>query len=121
VSSSLADEGDLPTGGWNAAAINELLARLDREAPVQAAAIRQAAKQSGYISRDDVYALGEYDPERQLKGFTRPVKRIVQDLRDRGVIPEEALDVLGTEYDHEKFGWASGFTLTEELVPLLLV
>ncbi|TCO59223.1 hypothetical protein EV192_10464 [Actinocrispum wychmicini] len=122
VNSSLADEGDLPTGGWNAGAISELLTRLDREAPVQAAAIRQAAKQGGYISRDDVYELGEYDPERrQLKGFTRPIKRIVQELRDRGVIPEEALDVLGTRYDHEKFGWASGFTLTEELVPLLLV
>lgn len=120
VGSSVAGQDDLPTGGWSAATMNELLARLDAEAPVQASAIRQAARQGGYISREDVFALGEYDPARQLKGFTRPVKRISQEFRDRGVIPEEAVDVFGAEYDDlARFGRASGFTLTEEVIPLL--
>lgn len=54
----------------------ELLDRLDVEGQVQAMAIKEAAKRGGYISRDTVYALGQYDPERQLKGFARPIKRI---------------------------------------------
>lgn len=120
VGRSLADQDDLPTGGWSAKAMAELLDRLDVEARVQAMAIREAAKRGGYISRDIVYALGEYDPERQLKGFTKPIKRITQELRDRGVIPEEAVDVFGTEYDHASVGWASGFNLSKELIPLLL-
>ncbi|MFC5107489.1 hypothetical protein [Kibdelosporangium philippinense] len=64
-------------------------------------------------------ALGGYGAERQLKGFTRPIRRIAQDLRDQGLVPEEAIDVLETEYDQEKFGRASGFVLAEELVPLI--
>jgi hypothetical protein len=119
IGSSLAVQDDLSTGGWSAEAMTELLQRLDQEYPVQASAIRQAAKQGGRIDRDKVYELGGYEPERQLKGFTKPVKRIVQDLRDRGIVPEEAVDVLSTEYDHAKFGWASGFVLAEELLPLL--
>lgn len=120
VGNSLADDEDLPTGGWSAEALKDLLVRLDYEAPVQAKAIRVAATKNGYISRNEVYALGDYDPSRQLKGFTRPVKRIVQEFRDKGVVPEEAVDVLATEYDHTNFGWASGFTLSEQLIPLLV-
>jgi hypothetical protein len=119
VSSLLADEESLPSGGWNKEAMHELLCRLDQEAPVQASAIRQAATQSGYISRDDVFALGDYEPNRQLKGFTRPVKRIAQELREQGLVPEDAVDVLRTEYDHSNFGWASGFVIPQELVQLL--
>jgi hypothetical protein len=119
VSSSLAGQEHLPTGGWSAEALTELLDRLDTESPVRAMAIRQAAKQGGRISRESVYELGGYEPERQLKGFTRPIRRIVEEFRDRGIIPEEAVGVLETEYDHENFGWASGFVLSDELIPLL--
>ena len=45
VSSSLAGQEHLPTGGWSAEALTELLDRLDTESPVRAMAIRQAAKQ----------------------------------------------------------------------------
>jgi hypothetical protein len=65
VGRSLADQDDLPTGGWSTEAMAELLDRLDIEAWVQAMAIREAAKGGGYISRDIVYALGGCDPERQ--------------------------------------------------------
>lgn len=120
VGNSLAEDDDLPTGGWSAEALEDLLMRLDYEAPVQAKAIRVAATNRGHISRDEVYALGDYDPARQLKGFTRPVKRIVQEFRDKGIVPEEAVDVLVTEYDHTNFGWASGFMVSEQLIPLLV-
>jgi len=120
IGSSLAEEEDLPTGGWTGEAIEELLVRLKEEGPVQAAALQYAAEHDGYISREEVYALGDYDPGRQLKGFTRPIRRLAEDLRNRGVIAEEAVDVLDTVYDHTNFGWASGFRLAEELIPLLV-
>jgi predicted nucleic acid-binding protein len=120
VGRSLSDEDLLPDGGWTAETIQQLLRHLDVESPVRAKAIRVAAAKGGYISRDEIYDLAGYDKTRQLKGFTRPVKRIVQNFRDSGIIPEEAVDVLATEYDHTNFGWASGFTVPEQLIPLLV-
>lgn len=119
VGSSLSDEDLLPDGGWTTETIQQLLRHLDVESPVRSKAIRVAAAKGGYISREEIYSLAGYDKSRQLKGFTRPVKRIVQTFRDSGVIPEEAVDVLTTEYDHTKVGWASGFTVSEQLMPLL--
>ncbi|MGH2691154.1 MAG: hypothetical protein ACRDHM_01480 [Actinomycetota bacterium] len=85
-------EGDRPrAGGWTQGSIGELLARLEDEGPVQESVIRLAAERGGYVTRDDVYELGGYEPGRQLKGFTRPVNRIVQQLRDEGTIPVTAL------------------------------
>jgi len=116
-----AAEGDDATAGWTYEALEQLLARLSLEAPVQEATIRLACQQGGFISRDDVYRLGEYDPERQLKGFTRPVNRLVQQLRDAGDVPQDAADVLVPVYDEMKhgFGWADGFRVPSDLVALL--
>jgi hypothetical protein len=112
----------LRDGGWGRESIANLLARLEDEGPVQAAVIRRAAEQGGHVTRDDVYQCGEYEPGRQLKGFTRPVNRIVQEFRDQGIISETAVDVLITEYDPTaNFGWASGFTVPKELVSMILL
>ncbi len=107
--------------GWTAEALDMLLRRLAYEAPVQEATIRFAAKNGGFIGRDEVYRIGEYDASRQLKGFTRPVNRLVQDLRDSGAIPEEAVDVLVPVYDEgtHGFGWVDGFRVPSEIVSLL--
>jgi hypothetical protein len=87
-------------GGWNIDALTELLSRLELEGwRAQAAAIRQAAEAGGFVSREIVYAIGKYDPDRSLRGFTRPVNRITRGFREREVIPESAVDVLSTEYD----------------------
>lgn len=111
---------DTPTG-WTREALDLLLRRLAVQAPVQEATIRFAAEQGGFIGRDDVYRLGEYEPTRQLKGFTRPVNRIVQELRDSGDIPEGAADVMAPVYDQgtHGFGWADGFRVLNEVVALL--
>jgi hypothetical protein len=117
----LSTDEKLPGGGWTSESIDALLLRLEREAPVQADVIRAAAERDGFISREDVYGIGEYGPERSLRGFTRPVNRIAQDLRDRGRVPQEACDVLVTEYDpNAPFGWAIGFRVPDDLLPLIL-
>lgn len=117
------DEGakERSHGGWTIEALEVLLRRLNYEAPVQEATIRFACQNDGYVSRDDVYRLGEYDPLRQLKGFTRPVNRIVQQLRDTRTVPEDAADVLVPVYEEGKhgFGWVDGFRVPAEVVQLL--
>lgn len=107
--------------GWTARSLGMLLRRLSTEGPVQEAVIRLAAEQGGFVSREEVYELGEYDAERSLRGFTRPVSRIAQELRDAGVVPDNAVDVLLPVYDPtiSSFQKASGFRIPQELIPLI--
>ena len=108
------------SGGWTAEAVEELLARLDVQAPVQAMAIRFAAGNDGFVSREKIYELGGYDESRMLRGFTRPANRIAQELRDRGIATDSAVDVMKAVYDpHFSYVQASGFAIPSELVRLL--
>ncbi len=118
VDSSLSSHATLVNGGWTPESVHELLERLDNEAPVQANAIRYAAEHDGYVSRDTVYAIGEYDETRTLRRFILPVWRVTQELRERGSIPSGAIDILSTDY---RFGRASGYTVPEELIPLIAI
>lgn len=104
--------------GWTARELKSLLLRLVTIAPVQEATIRLAGQQGGYVSREDVYRLGEYEPDRQLKGFTRPVNRLVQDLRDSGELPDDAADALSPVYETVSYGFGrvDGFRIPEEIV-----
>ena len=106
--------------GWTSDSLEQLLHRLDREAPVQASAIRHAAENDGFIPRAAVYELGEYDGDRTLRGFTRPVNRISNEFRERGLISENAIDVLTAVYDPEASAvQAAGFRVPEPVVELL--
>jgi hypothetical protein len=108
------------SGGWTAEALQELLDRLSTRGPVQAAAIRRAAKGGGFVSREDVYELGGYDETRTLRGFTRPANRLAQEFRDSGIVPDTAVDILEAVYDPSiSYVQASGFRIPQELIPLI--
>jgi hypothetical protein len=108
-------------GGWTPESIGMLLGRLAVEGPVQEAVIRLAAEQDGFVSRDQVYELGDYDADRTLKGFTKLVSRVVRVLQARGTVPNDAIDVLSPVYDPEikSFQRAAGFRIPHELIPLI--
>ncbi len=97
-------------GGWTMQNAALLIAYLREANPVQAKALRRAASQGGFVSRDDVYEIGNYEPTRRLNGFTRPIKRKMQYLQDIGLLPLDAIDVVETEYEQ---GWATGFRIPE--------
>jgi len=102
---------------WNQAALSLALEWLDRNAPVQAGAVRAALKRGGFVPRSVVYELGGYDEDRTLRGFTRPANRITQELRDRGMISPSAEDLLEAVYDPEiSYVQASGFRVPPELI-----
>ena len=93
------DLDDVPSTGWTQEAYLEAMKGLLGKHFVQANVINEAIKTgTGTISRDKVYELGGYDESRSLKGFTRPVNRIQADLEDRGMLPEEAADLLAPIY-----------------------
>lgn len=116
-----AGPADSLSTGWTLDALETLLRRLSYEAPVQEATIRFAVQNDGFIGRDDVYRIGEYDASRQLRGFTRPVNRLAQELRENGSVPEDAADVLVPVYDEGTygFGWVDGFRVPADVVQLL--
>ncbi|VVJ21193.1 Uncharacterised protein [Amycolatopsis camponoti] len=107
-----------PADPWTLPALSALLEQLDREAPVQAAALRLATPGSdGRVSREKVYELGEYADDRMLRGFTRPFRRLTAALQGDGTVPARVAPVFVARYpDGVK---ASYFSVPAE-VPALL-
>ncbi|QOK22379.1 hypothetical protein IGS73_15025 [Janibacter indicus] len=104
--------------GWTSEALEEAFARLERDgAHVQVATIQEALRQNGYVTRDRVYKIGRYSKGRSLRGFTRPVNRIVADLKAEGRIPESAANLLSSSYQNGAV--ADGFSVDARLSTLL--
>ena len=88
--------------------------------PVQAKVIHAAANNGGECDRETVYELGDYDEARSLKGFTRPVNRIMKEMQANGDLPIDTADPMKPIYDHENpsFQRAQGFAMPSELAAL---
>lgn len=112
---------DSQTGGWSNETIGQLMERLWEEGGVQWMTICSGcAKGGGFVSRADVYSLGEYDEARTLRGFTRPANRLAQEFREAGIVPPTAIDILQAVYDSSiSYVQASGFRVPEGLIPLV--
>ncbi len=105
--------------GWTPKSFAELLQRLRHDgAGVQADCIEFALEHGGYITRNQVYKTAGWSQNaRTLKGFTRPVTRIVNLLVEEGVVPADAVAVLESSYqDGVK---ADGFSVPSALIDLL--
>ncbi|HUB98321.1 MAG TPA: PIN domain-containing protein [Solirubrobacterales bacterium] len=111
----------LPGGGWNATALEELLERLYEEGAVQAAVIDHALHDGGFIDRETVYEIADYDEDRQLKGFTKPVARITRALQEEELIAAEAVDLIKAVYDplSENPSEAAGFEINPRVLPVI--
>jgi hypothetical protein len=115
---------DTESGGWSFETMGQFLARLSQEGRrAQEQAIRLAALRGGSVERQIIFTIGGYEEGQSLRGFTRPINRIVQEFRDQGIVPPSAIDVLQTEYDPSSglpAGWATGFRVPDTLIPLVL-
>jgi len=115
---ALAETGPMAKG-WDINTIATLMNRLAvSNGSVQAKAFQKAIENGGEVSRAEVYKLGVYDADRSLKGFTRPVNRIVAEMKDSGELPEDAVSPFEPIYDANGDGYqsAQGFR-----VPLAVV
>ncbi|WP_329172529.1 PIN domain-containing protein [Streptomyces decoyicus] len=112
-------EAESTHGGWTAAALEELFRGLSYEGyGDRVAVIRHAAEMDGHVEATSVYDICDYDDDRTLKGFTKPIKRISGNLHAQGIIPDSAVPVLTAEYKNGP-GRASGFRIHPLLVPLI--
>ncbi|GAB3409630.1 hypothetical protein GCM10027515_28660 [Schumannella luteola] len=83
---------------WPREAIDSLLDRLHRDHHVLERVIRRAAELGGTVSRDDVYSIAEFSPDRTLRGFTRPTDRIRDEMVGEFSLPATALYPLDVHY-----------------------
>jgi hypothetical protein len=89
----------------------------------QAQVINEAIETgTGFVSRERVYELVGYPSTRSLKGFTRPVNRLVGNLGERGDLPGDVDELLTPVYDPDVSGYqrTSGFTVPLEVVRMVL-
>lgn len=106
-------------GGWTAAAVEALFNGLSYEGyGNRVDVIRYAAEMDGHIEAVSVYDICDYDDDRSLRGFTKPIKRISGKLQEQKVISDSAVPVLTAEYENGP-GRASGFRVHPLLVPLI--
>ncbi|MER7722983.1 PIN domain-containing protein [Streptomyces sp. NPDC096323] len=112
-------EAEPSLGGWTAGAIEALFNGLSYEGyGNRVDVIRYAAEMDGRIEALSVYEICEYDDDRSLRGFTKPIRRISRNLVEQGAIPGSAVPVLTAEYENGP-GRASGFMVHPLLVPLI--
>lgn len=115
-------EDIVTTPGWTADNAERLFRRLEQQGPVQRGAILRAVQNGGFVSRDEVYELGGYAPERTLRGFTRPATRVTRELQERGYLSDVAPDPLRTVYDpKQSYVQTAGFEVPRELLESAVV
>lgn len=104
--------------GWSKNLLGDIFIMLAQEgAEVQLKAIRHAHNNGGQVSREEVFALGGYPDNRQLKGFTRPCNRVTQKLRDLGKLPDNCDELLSPIYPAGSgYSRALGFRIPAELM-----
>ncbi|MET9471031.1 PIN domain-containing protein [Streptomyces sp. NPDC002922] len=111
------EEEEEVIGSWNYILLADLIRSLRIQAPVQEAVIFRAVENGGFASRDEVYEIGGYEPGRMLKGFTRPIARISQDVAANVGFSRFDQDVLIPVYEEMKagFGRVDGFKVSPAL------
>ena len=109
--------------GWTVSTAAELHRRLiAKNRPVQAKTIAAQAQAGGECSRDEVYRIGEYEPERSLSGFTKPVAGVMRQMIAEGLLPVDAVNPMQPIYDpaNPSFQKAQGFRMPTELAPIFV-
>jgi hypothetical protein len=106
--------------GWTRDLYDVLLTRLRTEGSLtQAEVLEAAVAAGGAIDRATTYELAGWDPSRRsLKGFTRPVNRVVADMRAEGLLPVDAPKPFVPIYSaaHKGYQKAGGFSVPANLV-----
>jgi predicted nucleic acid-binding protein len=114
-------DSDDAVGNWSYPALVEVIRKLRNQAPVQEATIARAVRNGGYVSREEIYEIGGFEPGRMLKGFTRPVTRISLEVAAGRGLNRFDRDLLVPVYAEMKagFGWVDGFRVDSSLHPVL--
>lgn len=87
---------------------------------VQLEAFNQAISNGGLISRDEIFRIGGYEPDRQLKNWTKPLRTITADLIERDSLPKDAEFPMEAAYtEGTGYRQAHAFRVAPEIVRLV--
>jgi hypothetical protein len=115
-------KGSFQKTGWNEVALKAALKALSKKHLAQKKKIfLKAVENGGQIGRAEVYAVANYKPTRSLKGFSRPVRSIMESLEEQGILPEGAEPLMSNIYDKSirTFKPVQGFKVPLEVVSLM--
>ena len=112
---------DAVSTGWTldlVLALRESLRRRGND--VQLEAFNQAIRNGGEISREEIFRIGGYEPKRQLKNWTKPLRTITSELLERGSLPEDAAFPMEADYtEGSGYRQAHLFRVAPEIVKLV--
>ncbi|MDR0945526.1 MAG: hypothetical protein LBM66_05105 [Bifidobacteriaceae bacterium] len=102
--------------GWTRSTVDEAIKRLKAAGGwEQAIAITTALANRGFVTRQEIEK--DRAEGRQLRGFTRPVKRIMGQMKDDGLLAANAEALLKAHYVGSS-STADGFELPDEVKKL---
>lgn len=115
------DLENIESTGWTLAHIEYLRTRLEeRGNTTQLAVFDKAIQNGGYVNRAEVYAIGNYDPERKLKRWTMPFQLITDELIAEHGLPEAANFAIDAYYGPSKsYIPLKGYIVAPEIVELM--
>lgn len=96
---------------WTRGELEAVLAMLRQGWPAQVDVIQYALDHDGVLSREELFAVCQFEPTRQLKGFSRPVRRIVTQLAETGEVRAGLPELLTPTY--RGGGVADGYRLAQ--------
>jgi hypothetical protein len=108
--------GSFPDAGWGKV---EDLSGIVGSFPTPARkVILRAIANGGHVSRAEVYAILGRSEDQSLKGFTRPVNRVMQSFQEKNAIPANAEPLLEPIYDTsvKTYQQAQGFRVPLQVV-----
>lgn len=113
---------DASKQGWTTQAYKTFLDWLRLEGgAVQADVLEVAVENGGVIDRADVFEVAEWDPKkRSLKGFTRPINRVVAKMKEAGLLDPSSPSPISPQYLATKKGYqrAHSFSVPADLLPI---
>ncbi|WP_432108413.1 PIN-like domain-containing protein [Streptomyces sp. AA1529] len=110
-------ESESRTVEWSENTLSYLLATLQHQSPVRFQVLLHAGRNNGFADRETVYRLGGYEPNRMLRGFTRPVATATRRLHELGLIDGTPEELLRAVYDGDVL--AAGFDVPDYTIPML--
>lgn len=112
---------DAVSSGWTLDLVLVLRESLRRRGnDVQLEAFNQAIRNGGEITREEIFRIGNYEPKRQLKNWTKPLRTITSELIERGSLPEDAEFPMEADYtEGSGYRQAHVFRVTPEIVKLV--
>lgn len=82
--------------------------------------VQHAIKNGGHISRAEVYEVLGRSEDQSLKGFTRPVNKVMEMLRAKKQIRDDAEPLLTPIYETSKtYQQAQGFKVPVQVISLI--